>query len=453
MKKITFASLLFIFINCLYGQQNIPVISGEPERIMLTLPGNPATTAAVTWRTVYDDTASLAQIAIAMPSPNPENEAIKVTGTHSPWEKESQSGMGHRIIFTGLKPETMYVYRVGNGKNWSEWFQFRTASDQIKPFSFIYLGDVQTDIFSQASRMLRQAYTHFSDARFILYAGDIVDRSTDDRWAQLFRAGGWIFGTMPSMPTPGNHEYNTIPNSSARNFSAHWQQIFTMPENGPSPKFNSRAYYLDYQGVRFISFDSPATGYSDEEDSIALIRWLDATLASNKNRWTIVFTHYPVYSCSQGRNNEKYRSAVQPLLEKYGVDMILQGHDHTYCRGMNMSNAGPSAKNYPVYVVSVSGPKMYGLNPSLWADRVASETQLYQNISISGNLLTYKSFTVNGELYDAFQIKKNRKGINRFIDAPEIEEKPERLTIPESRKAGYKPEELKIIETRMNRKK
>jgi hypothetical protein len=451
--KIIFSVLLIstLFIISLSGQLTGNSVYSEPDRIMLTIPGDPSTTAAVSWRTNYSDTASIGQIAVAMAAPNPEKEAKKVNGIHSPWEKESKAGMGHKVVFTGLKPETMYTYRVGNGEQWSEWFQFTTASDKAKPFSFIYIGDVQNDILSQGSRILRQAYSHFPDAGFILYAGDIVDRSTDERWAELFKAAGWIFGTMPSVPTPGNHEYNSIPNSTARNFSSHWQQIFTMPKNGPSPKFDSRAYYIDYQGVRFISFDSPATGYT-KEDSSVLVSWLDKSLASNTNKWTIVFTHYPVYNCSQGRNNERYRNSVQPLLEKYGVDLMLQGHDHTYCRGMNMSGAGTNAKNYPVYVVSVSGTKMYGLNSSLWADRVASETQLYQNISIDSDLLTYKSFTVNGELYDAFQIKKNKKGVNKFIEAPEIKEKPERLTIPESQKSKYKPEEIQKIETRMKGK-
>lgn len=451
MKKILTLILFCTSLGSIYSQQTQTVLYSEPDRIMLTIPGDPATTAAVTWRTNFDDTVSLGQISPALAAPYPEKEARKVNGTHSPWEKESKAGMGHRVIFTGLKPETMYTYRVGNGEQWSEWFQFKTASDMAKPFSFIYVGDVQNDILSQGSRMLRQAYSHFPGSRFILYAGDIVDRSTDDRWAQLFRAGGWIFGTIPSVPTPGNHEYNAIPNSSARNFSSHWQQIFTMPENSPSPEFNSRAYYLDYQGVRFISFDSPAAGYTSK-DSATLVAWLGRTLESNTNKWTIVFTHYPVYNCSQGRDNEKYRNAVKPLLEKYGVDLMLQGHDHTYCRGQNLPDAGNNIKNCPVYVVSMSGPKMYGLNTSLWADRVASEIQLYQNISINGDLLTYKSFTVNGELYDAFMIKKNKKGVNKVVEAAEIKELPELISIPESQKSKYKPEELKIIENRMNRK-
>ncbi|MFM8215573.1 MAG: fibronectin type III domain-containing protein, partial [Pirellula sp.] len=45
-----------------------------------------------------------------------------------------------------LQPATKYAYRVGDGVNWSEWFQFRTASTQPEPFSFVYFGDAQNDL-------------------------------------------------------------------------------------------------------------------------------------------------------------------------------------------------------------------------------------------------------------------------------------------------------------------
>ena len=46
--------------------------------------------------------------------------------------------------------------------------------------------------------------------------------------------------------------------------------------------------------------------------------------------------HYPIYSSKQGRDNVGLRNALQPLFEKYKVDLVLQGHDHTYGRGTNL---------------------------------------------------------------------------------------------------------------------
>jgi len=417
---------------------------------MLSIPGDPATSRAVSWRTAFEVTESVGEIATLDPSPRFEEKVVTVTGTHSPWEEGSQVSMGHKVIFENLQPETKYAYRVGDGKNWSEWFQFETSSATAEPFSFIYLGDVQNDIKSLGSRTLRQAYSHFPEADFMLFAGDIVSTSNEAYWREFFYAGGWMFGMMPSMVTPGNHEFESGDDNS-RKFSKHWNQIYRMPVNSPSEKYSNRNYYIDYQGVRFISLDSPSLGYYPE-DSTLVLNWLEKTLAENTNRWTIFFTHYPIYSCSQGRNNERYRNAIQPLLEKYNVDLVLAGHDHTYCRGFNHENVKVKGKNAPLYIVSVSGPKMYGLNTSFWSDRMASMTQLYQHISISQDKLEYQSFTVAGDLYDHFTISKNKKGENNFNEGAEVARIKQRTEIPESAVKNYNEEELQKYKSKFSEK-
>ena len=55
-----------------------------------------------------------------------------------------------------------------------------------------------------------------------------------------------------------------------------------------------------------------------------------------------------------------------------------------------------------VYVVSVSGPKMYDISNDPWMQRKARNTQLFQIISIQDDKLSYEAFTAHGELYDAF---------------------------------------------------
>ena len=455
MKRLTLC-ITFIIVVWDYGE-----LKGQneytnfaptafPDRVMLTIPGNPATTRAVSWRTIFGDTVSVGEITPVDPSPSLDKLATRVSGIHSPWEAGSTSAMGHKVVFDNLEPNTTYAYRVGNKNQWSEWFQFTTSSDNNEPFSFLYFGDVQNDIKSYGSRTLRQAYSHFPDADFMLFAGDLVSRSNEEYWREFFYAGGWMFGMMPSVPVPGNHEYDKAEDGS-RLFSKHWKQIYTMPENGPSEKFNNRCYYLDYQGVRFVSLDSPAMGVS-REDAIQILEWLDKTLEKNPNRWAVVFTHYPVYSCSQGRNNEEYRNAVKPILEKHGVDLVLQGHDHTYCRGQYLAQVTDETKNNPMYVVSVAGPKMYGLSTSFWSDRMASNTQLYQHISIDGNTIDYKAYTVDGKLYDAFKLVKKNSGRNKVVELNEVAKVKQRSEIPESAKKRYTEEELKKYEAQFQTK-
>jgi len=85
---------------------------------------------------------------------------------------------------------------------------------------------------------------------------------------------------------------------------------------------------------------------------------------------------------------------------------VLQGHDHTYARGEFLSFIGRIVGDQsPVYVVSVSGPKMYELGGG-WAEVRAEGLQCYQYISIQGDRLEYEARTAAGELLDAFSILK-----------------------------------------------
>jgi len=306
----------------------------------------------------------------------------------------------HSINFTNLSPDSLYAYRVGNGTIWSEWFQFRTASRHAETFSFLYFGDVQDNIFSLWSRTIRTAVLKSPEVRFMIHAGDMVNRQNYDReWNEWFNAGGWIFAAIPSIPAIGNHEYRKWKNKS-RTLSKFWRPQFTLPQNGISG-LEETSYCLDYQGTRFVVLNSI-------EKIEPQARWLENVLKSNPNHWTIVIFHHPVYSSIPGRDNKMVRKHWEPLFNKFEVDLVLQGHDHLYARGR-----GPGKTDGPVYVTSVSGSKMYHLARAEWMDRAGADMQLFQIISISETVLHYKSIMVTGEVFDAFDlIKKEGKTRN-----------------------------------------
>ena len=134
--------------------------------------------------------------------------------------------------------------------------------------------------------------------------------------------------------------------------------------------------------------------------------------------------HYPIYSTAKGRDNKELREALKPLMDKYGVDLVLQGHDHTYARGF-VENEGKGLtvvnKAGTIYAVSVSGPKMYESKDQEWMVRRGEFTQLFQIITVSKNSIKYGAYTPIGTLYDAFElIKKNgkKKLINKVPDTP-----------------------------------
>jgi 3',5'-cyclic AMP phosphodiesterase CpdA len=145
------------------------------------------------------------------------------------------------------------------------------------------------------------------------------------------------------------------------------------------------------------------------------IDWLENILANNPNRWTCVVFHHPVYSVKANRDNENLREKFQPIFNKYKVDLVLQGHDHAYGRGMQKIPM-PGTKNTSptMYVVSMSGSKMYENDKPAWADKSGGHLQLYQLITVDSDILSYRSYTATGELFDAFELMK-RTGKNNAV--------------------------------------
>ena len=388
---------------------------------------------SVTWRTDTSVHKGWAEIAIATAAPKFWRYAESYTAQTETMDAREVMRAGvisnyHSVTFVGLEPDTIYAYRVGDGKHWSEWFQFRTASDSKEAFSFLYVGDAQNNILDLWARLIREGYRKAPDARFIVHAGDLVNHAhSEQEWHEWFKAGGFIHSTVPAIPSPGNHEMQPRTEEDAANWlrslSVQWRFQFTLPLNGIKGLEES-VYYVDYQDCRIISLNS-------NEDPVAQQAWLEDVLKNNPHAWSIVTFHHPLYSARAGRDNAKQRDAWKPIFDKYGVDLVLQGHDHGYARGRTM----PQVVNIPegvnrrdftgtVYVVSVSGAKMYSVNPDGWdafedveQERNAENTQLFQVISIDGDRLSYESYTAIGELYDAFDLLKSSDGKpNKFIE-------------------------------------
>jgi 3',5'-cyclic AMP phosphodiesterase CpdA len=178
-------------------------------------------------------------------------------------------------------------------------------------------------------------------------------------------------------------------------------------------------YYIDYQGTRIISLDSTL-------DHKAQVPWLRRVLEDNPNRWTILTFHHPVFSPAKDRDNARLRAVWKPIFDEFRVDLVLNGHDHTYARTGEIVG-GPGVRNVPtgyqqaydpeigtVYVVSVSGPKMYDITKGQFARRFAEDTQLYQVIEVNDWELNFRAYTATGQLYDAFTLEKREGKPNRL---------------------------------------
>lgn len=393
--------------------------TARPDRVILTWVGDPATSQAVTWRTSTEVSKAWAEIAVAEAGPAFVKSAKPVPAVTQPLKTNLSEAHFHTAKFEGLKPATKYAYRVGDGENFSEWFQFTTASDKPEPFSFIYFGDAQNDLRSMWSRVIREAYSDAPKAKFMIHAGDLVNTAeSDGEWGEWFGAGHWLNGMMPSIAVPGNHEMAKLPDNK-RKLSHHWRPQFAQPENGPKG-LEETCFTIVYHNLLIV-------GLNSNEEIEVQAAWLDKVLAENTSQWVVCTFHHPIFSTGKDRDNAKLRAAWKPVFDKYKVDLVLQGHDHTYGRtgldtplvttgnvptGVNKVDG----KTGTVYVVSVSGPKMYNLQNQPVMKRSAEDTQLYQIIHIDGAALRYEARTATGEIYDAFTLRKRLNEINELVE-------------------------------------
>jgi len=405
----------------------------QPDRIIINYGQDPASQANVTWRTNAEVKTSFAEIALATAAPRFWRNAKTLRAKTEIMDATAIEGANvlshhHSVEFKGLLADTIYAYRVGDGEHWSEWFQFRTASKDLKKrFSFLYVGDAQNYILELWSRLIRQGFKTAPDAGFIVLAGDLINRAhLEQDWHEWFYAGDFIHSMLPAFPTPGNHEYRgktkAEEDSGRKSLSVQWRPHFTLPQNGPSahPELAETVYYMDYQDMRIISLNSN----TKQEEQIP---WLEKVLANNSKKWTVITFHHPLFSASEGRNNDRLRNLWKPVFDKYKVDLVLQGHDHSYARGRVspgenvIDGINLRDQTGTVYVVSVSGGKMYNIGEDwtkLGADRerIGENTQLFQVVTIEGDRLRFESYTAIGELYDAFELVHSGDAPNKFIE-------------------------------------
>jgi hypothetical protein len=433
--------------------------SGWPDRIVATMERDPATSISVSWRTNASVKETRAEIARATPDARFDLTATSLPADTEPLDLarvqlegasfaiEHNQGLPvshhHSVRFDELEPDTLYAYRVqGAAGQWSEWLQTRTAP-RSGPIRFIYLGDAQNGLDSHWPRVVRQAFQTAPDARFILHAGDLVNRGSRDlEWAHWFRAGGFIHGMIPAIPVAGNHEYERIGSSEPeqrRILSILWRPQFRLPlEPSLSAELQETAYAVRYSpDLQVFVLDSNAQDMSEQA------AWLDASLAASDARWRIVTMHHPIYSSGRERDNASRREALLPVLLRHRVDLVLQGHDHTYARGAVGDQGQTPARQAAtengsiatMFVNSVSGPKQYEFSATGWdqyaptgvtLDRRGENSQFYQVIGIDGDALHYAAYTADGALYDEVRLHKAAAGL-KSITPGEAVLPPERL--------------------------
>jgi hypothetical protein len=156
---------------------------------------------------------------------------------------------------------------------------------------------------------------------------------------------------------------------------------------------DGRRYYTfkaPKQDVRFFALESD---YPVPEQ----IKWLEKELQDSGEKWKIAFFHHPLYSSGERHGSDvTLRKALEPLFIKYGVSVVLTGHDHFYER--------LKPQNGIVYFVVGSGGKLREGNIDTRTGLTAKgfDTDLaFLAVEISGDEMHFNTISRQGTVIDS----------------------------------------------------
>ena len=295
-----------------------------------------------------------------------------------------------------LKPDAHYRYRAVTQGCGSDWFTFKTYPEQRDLFSFLFVGDVQDTIGGIANRLLRDALAHHPECEFLVCGGDLIERPTNQHWAETFRTLDSIGQAMPILNATGNHDYlKGIIQRLERRFPLVFSYFLD------SKVGDNMVYTLNYGDAQFFVLDTNREFFYLWTQR----QWLEAQLAQSNAKWKILVLHHPLYSI-KGSNNIIQRWLFDGLVHQYGVDLVLQGHEHAYARMTDHDDTGSPVA--PVYTVSHCSPKTYRIHFDERFDKFGISSRYYQTVSVHGDTLEMATYDANTHaLYDSLMIMIN----------------------------------------------
>jgi hypothetical protein len=280
----------------------------------------------------------------------------------------------HEIRISGLNPGLKYFYAVrsqgGITRGDTAQHSFRTlpVPGSDVPVRMWILGDSGTggDGTARAERV-RDAYRRFASTRptdVWLMLGDNAYNSGLDReyQAAVFDTFRAFLKSTTLWPTLGNHD-------SYAGEPIPYFDIFTLPTQGEAggvPSGTEHYYSFDYGPVHFVCLDSQS---SNRQPGSPMLTWLESDLAATQAPWVIAYWHHPPYS--HGSHNSDFeveliemRQYALPILEAYGVDLVLCGHSHSYERSMLIDgHYGSSDTLQPGMIKDSGNGKLNGDGP------------------------------------------------------------------------------------------
>jgi hypothetical protein len=354
---------------------------------------------------------------------------------------------GHAIL-DDLKENTAYSYRVGGDGGWSATYQFKTRKFDGN-FDFLFFGDPQIGSSGNEPKdqagwedTVKVALAANPEAELLVSGGDQVEvAGTESQWTAFLAPNG--LRSVPWVATIGNHDVGS---------RAYEQHLWT-PNTDRSPSLyrsGSRTnmsggdYWFMYKGVLFIDLNSNAfstSGQPGVDADTAHIGFITNVVQQHgaEAKYTVLVYHHSIYSPGDHANdtdNQKRRLDFPAAFSRLGVDLVLQGHDHTYSRSYLIdSGAKQNPAEQPgatsvfqdpggvIYVTgnSASGSKYYpltvptggasstrptiGIDPNYGPDPLNPENHWANSVEIQENVRSYVRVLVRNNLLSVENIR------------------------------------------------
>lgn len=400
--------------------------SYDSSRIILT-PGKTAKDLGFAW---YSQKKG--EPAVKIGKKEDLSDAQEFKGTATEINRSNQKNTykaSNKVTVEGLFEEnTTYYYSYTDdvkNPNWSEVQSYTTK--KTTNFQTILVGDPQigasgsqgqgtaddiniaVDTFNW-NKTLEQAKITASNASFILSAGDQIDYAgTDSSDGKNVRESEYAGFTYPALlrmlplaTTIGNHE------SKGTDYKYHYNNPNS--EDGLGSTNSGSDYYFSYGNVLFISLNS------NNRNTVEHRELLKKAVESNPDaKWKVVMFHHDIYGSGQPHSDTdgaNLRALFAPLMDEFGIDMCLTGHDHSYARSYLMADGtaiqyddsvaiNPEGTLY-IAAGSASGSKFYKLATTKQyyiAERSNTQIPTFSTIDFSDESIVIKTYDYNGNKY------------------------------------------------------
>jgi predicted secreted protein len=350
---------------------------GTPEQIHLTWGESPTTGVVVSWASAGPAVRPRVRIGQRVIAAEPRSYTDGING-EMVWTYHAR--------VTGLRPGATYAYLVtaDNDSNVADPFSaiFRTAPQGRAPFRFTSFGDLSTPNTDWVLSYGQSAYAveavESFQPLFHLLNGDLCYANLNPAcqpgaWRDFGRNNQASAANRPWMPCPGNHEVEFC--NGPQGFTSYLTR-YSLPDNR-MPGFGGRWYSFRVGSVLFVSLDADDVVYQDAGAFVAgpgaltpvtstgrrpiepgtsfylrgysggrQTTWLERTLADGRGDrsvdWIIVQMHQCAASSSAANGSDLgIREQWLPLFDRYQVDLVLTGHDHSYERSFPVRGADP----------------------------------------------------------------------------------------------------------------